>query len=279
MSEYSSSNTPTPHNAATPQDGAATQYGRSFAEVYDEWYPDLNQVELAEFIASTLGQNLWICEIGVGTATVACELAARGHRVVGIDSSEDMLELAHAKCAGREWFDSTPPLLVLADASALDPASLRTLRPEGFDVVLLTNNMLFNLQSTDSQLRCLRSIAALLAPTGALIIEAYVPALQPESTKELSTRSVRPDQVVLIATETDVSNQMVSGSHIELRQGSVTLRPWSIHYQSPAQLDVLASSSGLSCTERFASASLAPFVVGESQHHVSIYRHASTALQ
>ena len=56
---------------------------------------------------------------------------------------------------------------------------------------------------------------------------------------------VTTDAVVLTCTEHDADAQVVTGQHVELRDGSVRLRPWRVRYLTPDQLDAMAADAGL----------------------------------
>ncbi|MFA5775461.1 MAG: class I SAM-dependent methyltransferase, partial [Ilumatobacteraceae bacterium] len=79
-------------------------YGDVFADVYDEWYHNLDVIDdCIEFLLQ-LAAGGSILELGVGTGRIAIPLASRGAalgvRVVGIDSSAAMLERLEAKQMG-----------------------------------------------------------------------------------------------------------------------------------------------------------------------------------
>jgi len=83
---------------------ALTEFGRDYAAAYDSIYRSKDydgEVDLIERILSRQGfagsRNL--LDLGCGTGAHAIRLAKRGHRVVGIDRSSDMLAQARAKAA------------------------------------------------------------------------------------------------------------------------------------------------------------------------------------
>ena len=88
------------------------------------------------------------------------------------------------------------------------------------------------------------------------------------------TRTAGADAVVLTATDHDPSLQLVTGQHVELRDGSVRLRPWRVRYLSPDQLDAMAGAVGLALSERWADWRGTPFD-DDSDSHVSVYRPRS----
>ena len=87
----------------------ATTYGDSFAEVYDQWYADLDDADFLESIVSSLPPQLVrVLELGVGTGRlVAHWLSLRpmaGDTIIGIDSSAAMLQIAQEKANPQRRF-------------------------------------------------------------------------------------------------------------------------------------------------------------------------------
>ena len=80
------------------------QYGDVFADIYDDWYHDLDNIaDVVEFVLQ-LAESSAVLELGVGTGRLAIPIAqagaARGVQVVGIDSSQAMLDELRAKPDG-----------------------------------------------------------------------------------------------------------------------------------------------------------------------------------
>jgi len=239
------------------------RYGRSFADVYDQWYADAPTGDLVEFVAARIPPGSSVIELGVGTGRVALPLSTAGFAVIGIDASPEMLDRLRAK-PGAEAIEA-----VLGDAA--DPSCYPTGTAAA---VLAVFNLLFNLADADAQARCLAASAHALRPDGILVVEAFVPDPITERRRELVTRSVEPDRVVLIATDADPDAQTIDGSHIEITDTGTRLRPWRIRVADPASLDAMAQSAGLALTERWEDFAGRPFVAGDSTHHVSVYRKA-----
>lgn len=239
------------------------RYGRSFADVYDAWYDDAPVGALVSFLAERLPVGARVLELGVGTGRVAIPLAAAGFQVVGLDSSPEMLE----RLAGKP--DGATVTTVLGDA-----AEARRYPPGPFDAVVAVFNLLLNLTADGAQQACVSAAAEALAPGGALVVEAFVPRAVDGRSRELATRDVADDRVVLIATDTDGGTGLVRGSHVELSDDGIRLRPWSIRMASPERIDEMAVAAGLRLEERFEDADGAPYVDGESAHHLSVYRRA-----
>jgi len=78
---------------------------------------------------------------------------------------------------------------------------------------------------------------------------------------------------VLSVSTHDPASQRASGHFVHLADGAaVRLRPWSIRYAPPAELDAMATSAGLALDGRWEDFQRNPFT-GDSARHVSVYRH------
>jgi hypothetical protein len=65
--------------------------------------------------------------------------------------------------------------------------------------------------------------------------------------------------------------QRVDGQFVELSEtGGVRVRPWSIRYATPAQLDDMAFRAGLRLTHRWENTAEVTFA-SDSPTHVSVY--------
>lgn len=73
----------------------------SFAEVYDQFMDNVPYQEWADFLQEIL-QEEGVCDglvldLGCGTGSMTEELAHRGYDMIGVDNSEEMLEIAMEK--------------------------------------------------------------------------------------------------------------------------------------------------------------------------------------
>ncbi|NLA36681.1 MAG: hypothetical protein GX868_13495, partial [Actinobacteria bacterium] len=158
-----------------------------------------------------------------------------------------------------------PLLADAAEPSAYPPA----------DAVVAVFNLLFNLTTEEAQLGCLSGCAEAIGDTGLLVIEAAAPDPIRRRETDLVCRSVTPDKVVLIATDTNPDEGTICGSHIEITEAGMTLRPWVARTLSVEALDLLAAKAGLELTDRFANFAGDTFTEA-SATHVSIYRRADS---
>lgn len=235
-------------------------YGDAFADVYDDWYHDVSDVDatvdlLAE-LADTDG-SLPVLELGVGTGRIAVPLAARGLRVVGVDASPAML----AKLA-----ENDPRGAVSAQLGDMVDGL-----PDGpFALAFVAFNTFFGLLTAERQQACFAAVAHRLTAGGAFVVEAFVPEPQPGSS--VTVRSMSVDSVVLSVSTHDDDTQTAQGHYISFSQtDGVRLRPWAIRYATVDELDAMASRAGLTVDQRWQDAQRAPFTT-ESPRHVTVYR-------
>ncbi len=238
-------------------------YGDAFADVYDEWYADVTDVEATVGrVLALAGAGGRVLELGVGTGRLALPMAAAGLTVSGIDSSAAML----ARLAALDHGDGVEAHLgdMVDDLPRADSDA-------GFDVALAAYNTFFNLLDADRQRRCFRAVAHRLRPGGRFVVEAYVPDRSIAAGSDVTVRSMSVDRVVLSVSQHDPDVQRASGQFVEITEaGGVRLRPWAIRWAGPAELDVMAVDAGLELESRWADMAGTPFDTGATQH-VSVY--------
>src|SRR3954454_18811936 len=134
--------------------GVEDYFGERVAAVYDAHSAtmfDPAVVEPAADLLAELAGGGAALEFAVGTGRIALPLAERGVKVVGIDSSEAMLERLREKPGAEN-----------VEASVGDMAATRV---EGeFSLVYLVFNTIFNLITQDGQVACFGNAAAHLQP-------------------------------------------------------------------------------------------------------------------
>lgn len=239
----------------------ASTYGEAFADVYDEWYGEVSDVDGTVETVVALAGGGPVLEFGIGTGRLALPLVQRGLEVHGIDASPAMVERLRAKAGG-----AAVPVVVGNFADVEVPA------PHGFGVVLAAYNTLFNLTSVSAQQRGFANAARHLRPEGSFVVEAFVPGPDPAGTTGQVTPSViGADRVVLQVTRRHPDTQTVEGSVVSITEEGIRLRPWFIRYTSPAELDSMADAAGLALAQRWSGWRGQAFD-RDSSHHVSVYR-------
>ncbi len=242
-------------------------YGEAFADVYDDWYRDVSDVDATVAALRALAGDGPVLELGVGTGRIALPLAAAGTAVDGIDASPAMLSILADK-------DPAGSVSALLGDMATPPVR------GPYRAVFATFNTFFNLWRAEDQLRCVAASASVLGPEGVFAVEVFVPdpsmgeagAPEPE---HVDQRDDGAGGHVIRRTRRDPADQTVRGVLEHHRaDGVVIARDWIIRYLSPTQLDALCADAGLVLWQRWADWSGAPFLPDESTHHVSLYRRS-----
>jgi SAM-dependent methyltransferase len=236
-------------------------YGAAFADVYDEWYGDTD--DLAAVVALLCEHNpKRVLELGVGTGRIALALAAaitpNAGYVVGLDESPEMLAIL----AGKD--EHTLITQVRGDMVTDQPAG-------PFDLIVFSYNTLFNVNDSQQQAMCVHNAAKRLAPNGRIVIDACIVNPDAPRNGEVTTRRDKW-QVHTTSTfspETGSIDGVTVSTHDD---GRCVQRPWQITYQPPSVLDSLATQAGLCLHARYASWHKAPFD-DNAERHVSIYRN------
>jgi len=236
----------------------AASYGDGMADVYDQWYADLEVDEPVAALAALAGTGP-VLELGVGTGRLAIPLAARGLAVHGVDASASMVAVLKAKPGG----DSVHA--TVGDMAAPEPAG-------PFSLAFAAVNTFFGaFHRAEDQQACIHSVAARLASGGRFVVEAFVP--DPDQSGDgVAVRELSADRVVLTVTVTDVAAQTARGQFVELVDGErVRLRPWAIRWCTPEQLDAMAAAASLRLEHRWGGWRGEPFTA-DSSRHVSVWR-------
>lgn len=233
-------------------------YGNAIADVYDEWYGDMFDVEATADLLAGLADGGRVLELAIGTGRVALPLARRGVDLCGIDASEKMVAKLRTKPDGNRI-----PVTVgnFADVAVEGP----------FSLIYLVFTTLFALPSQSEQIRCLRNVAARLAPGGSFVMDAFVPDLgRFRNGQSVTTERVGVSHVLLDASRHDPVTQRVESAHVLITGDGVRLFPVSIRYAWPAELDAMAMVAGLHLMNRWADYDRATFTA-KSTRHVSVY--------
>ena len=239
-----------------------SDYGDVFADVYDAWYHDLDDVDTVVSFVSNFAKSNRVLELGVGTGRLAIPLAESGLEVVGIDNSALMLNELAPKVKPHHRLTTTRGHMV-ADM------------PEGpFGVVFLPYNTLFNLMSETEQTECLRRAAERLAPGGVVIVDCFIP-FEPTVMKMNKSVIRASDHDRVFATTTiHPDTQIIEGMFDEERSdGFACERYWEVRYANVEQVDAMASAGGLTLIERWSSYERAP-LDDSSARHISVYGNA-----
>jgi len=237
-------------------------YGDAFADVYDDWYEQVTDVEGTAALISNLSEGLDVLELGVGTGRLALPIAAAGVPITGVDSSSEMLKRLTARDTSG-----------LVTTHLADMASWLPTGP--FKLIFCAYNTFFNLVNPDDQEKCLQLVSDRLTPDGLFVLEAFVPSNYPLlPTRAVESRHMTKATVLNITIREKISG-VVRGQSVQVGEAGPILRPWRILIKTPDELDQVAARHGLDLVERWQDWHRSPFT-SSSDHHVSVYASGSS---
>jgi ubiquinone/menaquinone biosynthesis C-methylase UbiE len=128
--------------------------------VYDSLNPPAEYERFYVDLAGAAART--VLDMGCGTGRLACDLAARGHRVVGADPAVAMLDIARKRLGGDkvQWVQSHAAELSLA---------IR------FDLIIMTGHAFQKLLTNEEVKAALRAFARHLSHGGTLAFETRNP--------------------------------------------------------------------------------------------------------
>jgi len=232
-------------------------YGDRIADVYDEWYAELDPASAVELLAGLAGDGR-VLELAIGSGRIALPLAARGIEVHGVDASERMVERLRGKPGG--------------EAIPVTMGDFADVPVEGsYGLIFIAFNTLFALLTQEAQLRCFANAARHLTDDGVFVIEAFFPDLARfDRDQRAQATWVDPHRVMLDASRHNPVEQRVDSQHIVITEEETKLYPVSIRYAFPSELDLMARLAGLELRDRWGSWQREPFTA-ETGRHVSVY--------
>lgn len=209
---------------------------------------------LAEFALP--GRTL---ELAIGTGRVALPLAARGCNIEGIEASPLMVEKLREKPGGQEI-----PVTI---------GDMSEVKAEGtFDFVFLIFNTFYNLTSQAAQVKCFRNAADMLAPSGAFLIEAFIPdLLQFHDHRSVKPRHISFGALALEAAVHDPVTQRIDYQVLRVTSRGTQLTPLPMRYAWPQETDLMAQLAGLELENRWGGWDKSAFTAN-SRMHISVYR-------
>jgi SAM-dependent methyltransferase len=136
------------------------------ADIYDSWSRSVTE-DVAFYVEEARGAPRRVVELGVGTGRIALPIARAGIPVVGVDSSERMLQVGRRR-AERASVEDLLDLRLgdLRDPPVDPPASL----------VLCPFRSYLHLATEADRRHALRAAWALLEPGGRFVFDIFMPA-------------------------------------------------------------------------------------------------------
>jgi ubiquinone/menaquinone biosynthesis C-methylase UbiE len=138
----------------------------AIARVYDPWSASVTE-DIEFYVEEAVAAGGPIVELAVGTGRIAVPVAKAGIRVIGVDASAGMLEVA------REYAqtEGVAELVELRLGDMREPPVT-----ERVGLVLIPFRSLLHMTTEADRLRALRAAHGLLVPGGRLVFDVFAPS-------------------------------------------------------------------------------------------------------
>jgi ubiquinone/menaquinone biosynthesis C-methylase UbiE len=228
------------------------------ASFYDVLFDKVDDIPLyQEYARKYEGPVL---ECGCGTGRVAIALARIGINVVGIDTNEKMLAIAHKKLA-KEPSD-------VKSRVKLAKADMRSFKlEEQFSLCIIPFSTFLHMLTVNDQEACLSTINQHLLPEGRLIISVFNPDLsRPQDVVRLQrVKQVGNELIMRFFTQSfDFPNQITFGRYIyDFVKSDGTVKrlvvPFTIRYIFYDEMRQLLARTGYEAENIYGDEKKSPF--------------------
>lgn len=234
-------------------------YGENIAEVYDDWYSELDPQAIPTLVE--LAQGGRALELGIGTGRIALPLSEAGIEVQGIDASPAMVAKLRAKPGGEKI--------------KVYHGNFANVDVQGqFDLIYIAFNTFFALTTQEEQIRCFTNVANHLSPNGVFLIKVFVPDLSRyDRDQTVRVTSIEESAVRLETSRIDPAQQFITSQAIHLSEGGIRMYPVQLRYAWPSELDLMAKLAELTLRHRWGTWAKHPFNK-QSEFHISVYGHS-----
>jgi SAM-dependent methyltransferase len=137
----------------------------AIASLYDRWSRSVVE-DVPFYVTEARRSGGPVVELGVGTGRIAIPIAETGIAVIGVDSSEEMLELCRERALAR----GVEELVDLRFGDLADPPVA-----EAVPLVICPFRSFLHLRDDDQRRRALRSVHNLLEPGGRFVFDVFTP--------------------------------------------------------------------------------------------------------
>jgi SAM-dependent methyltransferase len=219
----------------------------AIAGLYDPWSRSVTE-DVEFYVAEARKAGGPVVELGVGTGRIAVPTAQAGVRVIGVDSSERMLEVCRARAEQAGVMD----LLDLRLGDLRRP-------PVGERVPLVTCpfRALLHVESDGERLRTLRRIRELLVPDGRFVFDVFAPSR--EDVKETDGRWLEREPGIWERADWDLRRRVLT---LSVRGESGETR-MALAWRSPEEWRALLERAGFEVRACYGWFDMRPYEGGE----------------
>jgi SAM-dependent methyltransferase len=217
------------------------------ARVYDPWSASVTE-DVEFYVEEAKASGGPVVELAVGTGRIAVPVAKAGIRVIGVDASAGMLEVAR----GYAVAEGVEELLDLRHGDLREPPV-----PERVPLVLIPFRSLLHMTTEDDRLRALTAARELLLPDGRLVFDVFAPGR--DDIEETHGRWIEREPGIFERANWDENERMLTLSVRRGEEASTMLLAWL----SPPEWRRLLDLAGFEVEAQYGWFDRRPFAGGE----------------
>jgi SAM-dependent methyltransferase len=176
------------------------------ARIYDPWSRSVTE-DVEFYVDQALASGGPVVELAVGTGRIAVPIASAGIRVIGVDASPGMLEIARASAEAAGVADLVD--LRLGDLRK-PPVSERV------PLALCPFRSLLHMETEQEKLRALRAAHDVLEPGGRFVFDVFAPSR--EDIEETDGRWLEREPGIFERADWDEASRTLS---LSVRSGEI----------------------------------------------------------
>ena len=170
----------------------------AIAELYDPWSRSVTE-DVGFYVAEARKAGGTVVELGVGTGRIAVPVASAGVPVIGVDSSQGMLEV----CRRRAEAAGVSRLVDLRQGDLRDPPVTQRVR-----LVTSPFRALLHAESDEDRRAALAAAFGLLVPGGRLVFDVFAPS--PEDVAETNGRWLEREPGIWERADWDMERRVLT---------------------------------------------------------------------
>ncbi len=217
------------------------------ARLYDPWSASVIE-DVSFYVDEALDADGLVVELGVGTGRIAIPTAMAGVHVIGVDSSQGMLDV----CAERAREAGVQERLDLRLGDLRRPPVDERVR-----LVTCPFRAYLHLASDDERLEALRAARSLLRPGGRFVFDVFTPSR--EDIEETDGRWLEREPGIFERADWDLDQQTLTLSVRDDDRAS-TMTLW---WLEPARWQALLAEAGFTVTACYGWFDRQPYRGGE----------------
>ena len=219
----------------------------AIAKLYDPWSASVTE-DIDFYVEEALAAGEPVIELACGTGRIAVPIAEAGVRVIGIDGSPAMLDVARerARAAGVE------ELLDLRHGDLREPPVA-----EQVQLVLVPFRSLLHMTTDAERGRALAAVFSLLEPGGRLVFDVFAPSK--EDVEATHGRWLEREPGIFERADWDEGERTLTLSVRRGEEASTMLLAWL----SPVEWSRLLERAGYEVEEIFGWFDRRPYAGGE----------------